>query len=84
MLSLTGQIGSQLEVTFVDAFRCVITEEYINGQIAYLHRDSPDVRPGDRCRVTIVDQVVEQRFCFVRVDEAVSYTHLTLPTKRIV
>lgn len=72
MLTLTGQVGSQLEVTFAQAFRCVVAEESINGRDAYLHRDSIKVQAGDRCRVTLVDCPESgDGFALLRVDEVI-------------
>ncbi len=36
MLTLTAEIGAQMEVTFEKAFRCVVTQQRINGCAGYL------------------------------------------------
>ncbi len=73
MLTLTAEIGAQMEVTFEKAFRCVVTQQRINGCAGYLSVDSKRARAGDKCRVTLVAYAPGPNIYYVRVDEVIKH-----------
>ena len=73
VLNITGQIGSQLELTFVREDGFMVSQQRINGRRAYLCVGSRGVVTGTRCRATIVDENAKRNVFFVRVDEILEH-----------